>query len=374
MTEFKMLFVRLRFHFAFVLPTVSSVSPPSNPSECRDCANPSVRNLFVRWCGMVIGFSSLWLPGAASIAGPITAWNSEFLNAARLTSGLLVSGAPEVAREMAIVDSAMFDAANAASGLVYKPVAYTGGAALGVSVDAAALAAGYVSMQAIFGNSIWAGAGGSPAVQSTILANIQAAYDAGLSSLGIGGIACAGDGGPTFLCDGLTLGTAAANANLIARGYTVGDHASLAADGSAAAIVKGLLTYTPPGSGTVPGVYVPPSAFGGRPAMFPEWGTVTPFALTAGQLASIVAAAPGPPSITSATYAEGVFRSECQGSGTSLPASIASVCAAAGIAPQTTTQAAAALFWNDPGVTAPGRWLVPAPVVWTLDCMIRRPV
>src|SRR5258708_32462523 len=110
-----------------------------------------------------LGLSLGWfcLPAAANAQDAVITINNEFINASRPTTGLLVSGPPEVARDMAIIDSAMFDAANAASGLAYAPVAYNGGAVSGVSVGAAALSAGYTAMQAIFANSIWSGAGGS---------------------------------------------------------------------------------------------------------------------------------------------------------------------------------------------------------------------
>ena len=54
------------------------------------------------------------LPGMASAraANPAIAVNEQFLTDTRLTSALLVAGPPEVAREIAIVDSAMFDAAS----------------------------------------------------------------------------------------------------------------------------------------------------------------------------------------------------------------------------------------------------------------------
>jgi hypothetical protein len=80
---------------------------------------------------------------AASRADAILTWNNELLNVIRQTSGLLVNGPPEVAREMAIVPTAMFDAVNAASGLPYKPYAYTGPAVSGASADAALCRLGF---------------------------------------------------------------------------------------------------------------------------------------------------------------------------------------------------------------------------------------
>src|SRR5205085_880909 len=50
---------------------------------------------------------------------------------------------------------------------------------------------------------------------------------------------------------------------------------------------------------------------------------------------------------------------ECQGNGRALSSAIKAACGAAGIGLETTAQATAALFWNDPGTTyqPPGHWL-----------------
>jgi hypothetical protein len=127
------------------------------------------------------------------------------------------------------------------------------------------------------------------------------------------------------------------------------------ADGSATAILNGIThPYTPANNN--PGTYIPPA---NRPAMFPQWGTVTPSGLTAKQMTSLEAAVPGPPAVTSALYAKNLLQTECQGGGTVLPSAIRSACSAAGFSPETTAEAKAALFWNDPGTTyqPPGHWL-----------------
>jgi hypothetical protein len=264
---------------------------------------------------------------------------------------------------MALVGAAMFDAANATSGLAYAPVAYNGGAVAGVSVDAAALSAGYTALQGIFANAIWAGTGGSAPAQATVLSEINATYASALNRLGITqssntpNLSACGSpsGGLVGLCNGIALGTSAAIANLTARGYTPGNNALLATDGSATAILNGINhPYVPANSN--PGTYVPPS---NRPAMFPEWGSVTPSGLTGGQMSTLEGHVPGPPALTSAAYARNVMQTECQGAGSVLPANIQGACAAAGFAPETTAEAKAALFWNDPGTTftPPAHWL-----------------
>jgi hypothetical protein len=337
---------------------------------------PRVGSLHHRWSGCrghiyagfliaLIAFGFAGFPAIAMADGPVITINNEFLNDTRLTSGLLLSGPPEVAREMAIIDSAMFDAANAASGLIYGSVAYTGGAVTGVSVDAAALSAGYTALQGIFANAIWSGTGGSASIQATVLNNIGATYSSALNGLGITqppGVACASPAGALVsVCGGIALGTTAANANLAARGYTIGNSAALAADGSSTAILNGItMPYKAPPNPPA-GVYIPPnqSPGGGRVAMFPQWGIVAPSGLSTGQMAAIVAKVPGPPAVTSAAYAANLLRTECQGAGTALPSSIKNACAAAGFSPETTAEAKAALFWNDPGTTyqPPGHWL-----------------
>ena len=76
-------------------------------------------------------FGAVWLTAFMS-AGSVRAnvvvdVNNALLNIIQNTSAPLVDGPPEVAREIALIDGAMFDAVNAASGSPYPPIAYTGG-------------------------------------------------------------------------------------------------------------------------------------------------------------------------------------------------------------------------------------------------------
>ncbi len=310
---------------------------------------------------IAIGLGCLWLSTAALAQNPVLTIDNEFLNDTRLTSGLLVSGPPEVAREMAIIGSAMFDAANAASGLTYPSVAYVGGAVSGVSVDAAALTAGYTALRGIFANSIWAVTpGGSATLQTTVLNSIDATYATALATLGVTnvGTQCPG---LTSVCGGISLGTSAGNDNLSARGYTVGNNVPHATDGSATSILLGISNPYTAGPNPPAGKYIPPNEVvpPGRVAMFPTWGSVAPSGLSPAQLTAAEATVPGPPAITSAAYAQSVLRTECGGNGRALSATIKAACASAGIGLETTAQARAALFWNDPGTTyqPPGHWL-----------------
>jgi hypothetical protein len=311
-----------------------------------------------------IAFALAWAGLAATPAGANTVvdWNQQLIGIIQQTSALLINGPPEVAREMSILDSSMFDAVNAASGLRYGTVAYSGGAVSGASADAAALAAGYTALQAVFGNTVWANpAGGSASIQSSMLSRIDSAFVAGLNSLGIaqsGPVpnlsSCIGS--ISAACSGLSLGVAAGNANLAASGYTIGNNAAGATDGSSAAMLDGLNHNAPAGSGSTPGVYVPPA---GRPEMYPLWGSVTPVGITPAQLTAAEGTVSGPPPLGSQAYSRALLETQCSGSGTALPAAVLSVCAAAGFSPETTAQATAALFWNDPGTTSqpPGHWL-----------------
>ena len=73
--------------------------------------------------------AALLLPVAspAAHAGAVMLWNDTLLSIAQQTSGLLTNGPPEIAREIAMVDTAMYDAVNAATGQTYKPYAYAPG-------------------------------------------------------------------------------------------------------------------------------------------------------------------------------------------------------------------------------------------------------
>jgi hypothetical protein len=309
------------------------------------------------WAGALAAMLLLTAPSAAR-ADSVMLWNDTLLGIIQQTSGLRTDGPPEVAREIAMVDTAMYDAVNAATGETYKPYAYTGGPVVNASADAAALQAGYKVMQSLFTNNpVW-GAGGN-SLPPSVPTSITDAYNMGLAALGSG----------TAVKKGLALGTAAGNEMIAARTH----------DGSAAAIVKGLKKFTPLGSGKIPGVYVPPD---NRPAMFPTWGAVKPFTMTSSSQFPV----PPAPDITSTGYAASILETECVGAAGgagSLPGSIRSACASASggnnfglpktagklgnASGPTPSNAQLALFWNDPGttLTPPGHWLSIADTVLT---------
>ena len=309
-------------------------------------------------------FGAVWLAAfaasASARANVIVDVNDALLNIIQNTSASLVDGPPEVAREIALIDGAMFDAVNAASGSPYPPIAYRGGAVSGADPNAAALQAALTVMNSLYGSSSlyqqyegvtgaayypsipgYAGAlvGPTVAQMNDVAAQISA-INAELSALGTGSSTSAG----------ISLGTAAGNAILAAG----------ANDGAYAANLQTLTPYVPPNAGN-PGVYVPP---GNRPAMTPTWSTVQPIGISTATLAALEALVPPAyastnQGLTSQAYNLQVLQTECQGSATAFPNNIASACAASGFPPESAAEAAAALFWNDPGGTLqpPGHWL-----------------
>jgi hypothetical protein len=286
--------------------------------------------------------------------------NNAMLQIISLTSTALVNGPPEAAREIAEVDTAMFDAVNAASGSHYSSYAYTGGPVANASATAAALQAGYATLQNIFlapsspyvqyegvtGATFYSGVPGAAGYSGNLIGPSNTTMAAVASIIGGLGTELSGLGGGLDVINGTNLGTATANAMI----------ANQSTSGATSAILNGLNVYTPPGSGTTPGVYVPP---GGRPAMMPGWGAVTPTGMTSTTLNSIVSTVPAPPAINSSAYASNLLQVECEGTATALPSNIASACVSAGFFPETPQQTQAALFWNDPAgtYTPPGHWL-----------------
>ena len=290
----------------------------------------------------------------AAHADVIADANAALVNIVRVTSASLVDGPPEVAREIAMVDGAMFDAVNAATGSRYTAMAYAGAAVSGASADAAALMAALSVMKSLYlgagspyqqykGVTGTAFYGAASPYAATLIGPSLAQMDRVAAQIGDLSAELTALGGGAAVVAGAAIGTAAGQATIAAR----------ANDNAYAASVGTLTPYVSPGAGQ-PGAYVTPAT---RPAMTPTWGAVRPFGVPG--LAGLEAAVPPPLPLTSPGYANQVLQTECQGYGTALPSTIMSACAAAGFAPQTAAQSAAALFWNDPGGTAqpPGHWL-----------------
>lgn len=306
------------------------------------------------------------LSGASGArADVISDVNTAVINIIDNTAGSLIDGPPEVAREIAMVDGAMFDAVDAASGDPYASLAYSGGPVAGASPDAAALQAAVTVMNSLYGTgslyqqyvgvtgaTYYGSSGPDPnaAAASAYASDLVGPSTAQMAIVAsdISGLASelSGLGTSTAVTTGTSLGAAAGNAMVAAR----------ANDGATQAALQTLTPYVPANEGQA-GVYVPPA---GRPAMTPTWGSVQPFGITTTALNAAKAQVPAPPAVTSDTYAAEVLQVECQGSGTALPTAIATACSQAGYSPESSDEAAAALFWNDPGggtYTPPGHWL-----------------
>src|SRR6516164_11799422 len=108
-----------------------------------------------RW-GILL-FGTVWLAAFVSSgavrANVVIDVNSALLNIIQNTSAALVDGPPEVAREIALIEGAMFDAVNAASGSPYPPIAYNGSPVSGADPNAAALQAALTVMNGLYGPS-----------------------------------------------------------------------------------------------------------------------------------------------------------------------------------------------------------------------------
>ena len=206
-----------------------STAQAASPSRRRDRGRPTVVNVV----GLV---AMLWGAGgsAPASANAILDINQELISAYR-TSALHVTPPPS-AVDIGFVGIAMYDAVNAATGMAYKPYAYTGGPVAGVQADAAAYSAGYTVLAKLF-----------PTMAATYQAELQTKLD------GLGLTA-------TVRSDSAALG------NTIATTYM----ASRANDGRATAQV-------PYPDGTLPGQYQ--KTPGVVNAVLPNWGLVTPFVM-----------------------------------------------------------------------------------------------
>jgi hypothetical protein len=314
-------------------------------------------------CGILL-FGTVWLAAFVSSgsvrANAVIDVNNAVLSIIQNTSAALIDGPPEVAREIALIDGAMFDAVNAASGSLYPPIANNGRPVFGADPNAAALQAALTVMNSLYGpSSLYqqyegvTGAtyyGPTSAYKNALVGPTIVQMNEVAAQIGVITAELAALGTGASITAGISLGTAAGNAML----------GVAADDGGYAASLETLTPYVPPNEGNA-GVYVPPA---NRPAMAPTWGTVQPIGISSVTLAALettipVAYAATSQGLTSQAYALEVLQTECQGSGTALPSKIAGACNAAGFAPESAAEAQAALFWNDPGGTLqpPGHWL-----------------
>ena len=221
----------------------------------------------------------------------VTEWKAAHLRAIALAQ----TPPPYAARNLAIVQTAVFDAVNGIEQL-YEPYRVTAQAPAGASATAAAVSAAHRALSALY-----------PLQHAT--------FDALLAS----SLAPVPNG--------------QAKTDGIAWGQTVADEivAWRSNDGSST-----FVSYTP---GTDPGEWQPtPNGF--EPALLPQWPDVIPFAMTSGDQFR----PGGPPALGSAAYASDLNEVQAYGKTISAVRS----------AEQTTI----ARFWADGGrsFTPPGHW------------------
>ncbi|MFM6077155.1 MAG: hypothetical protein ACKPCI_01345, partial [Dolichospermum sp.] len=218
-------------------------------------------------------------------------WNAVLLNAIYEDK----TTPPVASRNMAITQAAVFDAINTITG-TYKNYHFTGTAPTEISAEAAAASAAHQVLINLYPG------------QKSYFDNALTAYLAEIT-----------DG--TAEDNGVTFGRTVADAILTFR----------SADGS-----SNTITYTP---GTNPGQWQP-TAPGFASALLPQWGQVTPFALTSGNQFR----PDGTPALNSADYTTEFNQVKDLGSKNSTN--------------RTAEQTQIAKFWADGAgtFTPPGHW------------------
>lgn len=245
--------------------------------------------------GALSAAASHAIAAPVSVSGdPALYWNQVVLDAVRTTS----TPPPAAARALAMVNTAVFDAVNAANGGKYYGYgsSYAGGVPASTRVAAATAA---------------------HAVLKQLFPSQTATFNSALAQ------SLALEADPAALAAGQTLGTQTAGAILAAR----------ANDGASA-----IVPYTP-GADLGEWRPTPPNY---APAALPQWRFVTPFTMASADQFR----APPPPALDSADYAAAVNEVQELGSATS--------------ATRTADQTAIAYFWIDNAGTAtpPGHWLI----------------
>ena len=359
------------------------------------------------------GALALLAPSFAQAADAVVTWNNTLLTIIAATSGQISEGPPEVAREMAIVGTSMYNAAQVAS-------------ASGHDVDTAVNQAAYNAMLSLYTphgtqdnpnvnnpntiGDIFAAntANIASGFSAKLLTQIQTTYanlGGAVGTTPLAGAARDGLNAATDLFSARTgCGTTGALCqvvnNQLAPTDNDGAYASVlssltktnyaAGSGAYSNLAPGASPTTNPDNtltacglaNTCPGVYLPPSTTsGGHIAITPSWGTVTPFINAPAQVSAIAASVGAPYNIGSAAYAQDLLTTYCTGGvgSTELVGGQASVCGGVlvpttvlkGVVTSTAQTLAVggglvsdqliqnALFWNDPGTTEqpPGHWL-----------------
>jgi hypothetical protein len=238
--------------------------------------------------------AALYLNTLVAAADVVTDWNAAALNAIRARN----TPPPAASRNLAILHASIYDAVN---GILrtHTPYFVTGQVPASTSLEAAAAAAAHHVLVNLY---------------PTLQADFDVLYNHSLATV---------KDGPQK-DHGVAWGRFVAISVLQWR----------STDGS-----DKIVTYTP---GTQPGEWRPTISFGGivRPALLPQWGSVTPFALPTGSLLR----PPAPPALNTQHYAVEVNMVKAIGGTVS--------------AMRTAEQTQIALFWGYGPATAtpPGHW------------------
>jgi len=272
--------------------------------------------------GFVLGKTIFWLglsfmpiSAQAGTLNPVEFWNQELLQGIRND----LMSPTQAAYDIAIINNAIYDAVNAATGLIYKPFSYTGGAVAGVDAAAAAFYAGRKTALSLF----------TSAASQTMLGNAADAYGA---MNGYTDTPAAGSPIQKGQMLGLTTAT-----TLLARSVS---------DGS--------LTRMDPFNGTDAVGQWRPTPPDYHTGVTPSWGSVVPFVVTSGSEFR----APPPPAVGSAIYNDALLQVQCMGGKTAPGAAICGQYVAT--ATQKAANNASAQFWSNDAIGTykpPGQWV-----------------
>jgi membrane-associated phospholipid phosphatase len=253
-----------------------------------------------RWLRFLAMTAAVFLAASSPArADAVLDWNVLLLDVIRQ----MAFTPPVASREMAIMNTAVYDAVSAASGLLYRPYHYDGAPVLGASPEAATAAAAYRVLSSLDPELSWRAPG--------LAARMRALYEREA-------------GAPTASVKaGVALGEQQASAILALRAHDGFDAMAPPYLGSAK---PGAWRPTPPGM---------------EPGMLPQWAKMTPWTMTSPSQFR----APGPPRMTSAAWAGSLNMTQALGSADGTL--------------RTPARTEIALFWaDDEGTeTPPGHWL-----------------
>ena len=256
---------------------------------------------FGRWLRLLAAVAvALLIASPQARADAVLDWNVLLLDVIRQ----LRLTPPMASREMAVMNTAVYDAVRASSGLLYNPYHYDGAAVLGASAEAAAAAAAYRVLSSVDPEL----ARRAPA----LAARMRARYDRDVGRVQSASAKA-----------GVALGEQQASAILTLRAHDGFDATPPLYVG---AVKPGAWRPTPPDM---------------LPGLLPQWAKMTPWTM----ISSSQFRPPGPPPMTSAVWAGSLNMTQALGS---VDGTL-----------RTPARTEIALFWADEegSETPPGHWL-----------------